>query len=299
MRNLLFLLLMVGNLHANDFIKDSIEIAGQIRHYVYKYPDSYHAIDKIPVVIALHGGGSNWKKFNRGTTKYSLEKAANKNKVLLIYPQGINNHWNDGRDKNNQTNDVAFISALIDKAINQYHVDTTKVFVTGMSNGGFMTIRIAQELSRKVTAVAAIAAQIGVNNRGLNIEESVSFLLINGTQDPIVPYFGGEMKPFKFAKSRGFVLSTQQTIGVFVNHNQCQSKPKIAVKNTRKFDNTIAIIKKYKDCTKQSQVELIEIEGGGHTWPGGKQYLPKAIIGNLSREINASELIVDFFLNVN
>ncbi len=303
MRNLLLfsllLILFSANVNSNGFVEDSIEIAGQVRHYVYKYPNNYQAIDKISVIIALHGGGSNWKKFNKGTTKYTLEKAANNRQMLLIYPQGINSHWNDGRDRKNQTDDVAFISALIDKSIDQYNVDVTKVFVTGMSNGGFMSIRIAQELSRKVTSVAAVTAQMGVNNRGLNIDKPISFLLINGTQDPIVPYFGGNMKPFKFAKSKGMILSTQQTIETFVQLNQCDSKPKITVKNTRKFDNTSVISKKYLNCTGESQVELLEIEGGGHTWPGGKQYLPKGIIGNLSREINASETIVDFFLNVN
>ena len=111
---------------------------------------------------------------------------------------------------------MAFISALIDKSINQYQAHANQVFVAGMSNGGFMAIRLAQELSHKVNSVAAVAAQMGVNNKPIEIEEPISFLLINGTQDPIVPYYGTEMKPFKFAKSRGLILSTQQTLDTFV-----------------------------------------------------------------------------------
>ena len=82
-------------------------------------------------------------------------------------------------------------------------------------------------------------------------------------------------------------------------HNQCNPIPQIKVKNARKFDQTTVVIKTYVNCAKQSRVKLLEINGGGHTWPGGKQYLPKGIVGRLSREINASETIVDFFLNVN
>lgn len=296
---LILLLLFSSILSANGFVDENIEINGITRNYVYKYPDNYQITDKTPVIIALHGGGSNWKKLNRGTTKYTLEKAANKRQVLLIYPDGINNHWNDGRDKKNKIDDVAFISALIDKAIDQYHADAKQVFVIGMSNGGFMAIRIAQELSQKVNSIAAVAAQMGVNNRQIKIKEPISFLLINGTEDPIVPYQGGDMKLFEFGKSRGMILSTQQTIDAFVKHNQCKPSPKIQLKNTRKFDQTSVVSKIYVDCAKQTKVKLLEIMGGGHTWPGGKQYLPKAIIGNLSREINTSEEMVDFFLNVN
>lgn len=298
----LILLFVSLTVLSSDFTEETITIDGVERSYVTKFPDNHQSDIKLPVIIALHGGGSTWEKFNKGTTKRTLELYSNKNNMLLIFPQGKSNHWNDGRLKNlkdsDSLDDVKFISKLIDKSIEKHHVDSSKVFITGMSNGGFMAIRLGIELSDKVKAIAAVSAQMSVANQDLNIQKPISFLLINGTDDPVVPYHGGEMKLFKFSKSRGTILSTTQTINYFLNANNCHPKPIKIFKNKRKFDKTSIISNHYEKCESNTQVKLLTVNGGGHTWPGGKQYLPIAIIGRLSREINASQSIVDFFLNL-
>lgn len=53
----------------------------------------------------------------------------------------------------------------------------------------------------------------------------------------------------------------------------------------------------YNNCNDQVTVKLVEVVGGGHTWPGGRQYLRERRIGRVSKDINASELILDFFLS--
>ncbi|MBL4661609.1 MAG: prolyl oligopeptidase family serine peptidase [Alcanivoracaceae bacterium] len=286
--------------NSGTFNEKNIMVNKIKRSYVTKFPNSYDVDQKIPLIIALHGGGSNWKKFNRATTRNTLEKEANRNNMLLIFPEGKNNHWSDGREKHLQGqqtyDDVKFISELIDLAIDKYNVDPDKVFVTGMSNGGFMAIRLAIELTEKISAVVSISAQMSLKIQFLQLDKPISFMLINGTNDPIVPYHGGEMKLFKLPKSRGKVLSSTQTINYFVKNNKCAKPAVRSSQDHNKFDMTTLDITEYKECKGNTQVTLIKVNSGGHTWPGGRQYLPVALIGHVSKEVNASKLLVDFFL---
>lgn len=290
----------INSVLATEFIEASIIIDGTERNYVYKFADDNDKNKKQPVVIALHGGGSNWKKMNKGTTKDTLNKAVNNYQMLLIFPEGKNQHWNDGRNENIQgdekLDDVEFISQLIDKTIREYNVDADKVYIAGMSNGGFMAIRLAIEIPNKISAVAAVSAQLGDNIKHLKAKSPVSFMLINGTKDPIVPYYGGEMKMFKFSKNLGLVLSTKKTINYFVYNNHCNKTPSESFQNKRKFDQTTVTYSYYSQCDENTQIKLVTINSGGHTWPGGKQYLPKGIIGRVSKEFKASDLMLEFFI---
>jgi len=296
-----FLIIFIA-LPANSgtFNKKNIIVNKIKRSYITKFPNNYDTDKKIPLIIALHGNGSNWKKFNRVTTRNTLEKEANRNDMLLIFPEGKDNHWSDGREKHSPAqqkyDDVKFISELIDLAIDKYNVNPDKVFVTGMSNGGFMAIRLAIELTEKISAVVSVSAQMSLKIQFLQLDKPISFMLINGTDDPIVPYHGGEMKPFKFSKSRGKVLSSTQTINYFVENNKCKKPAVSSSQDHNKFDMTTLDITEYKECNDNTHVTLIKINGGGHTWPGGRQYLPAGLIGHLSKEVNASKLLVDFFL---
>jgi polyhydroxybutyrate depolymerase len=300
-KNTITLLLIIFNfsVYAGVFNNHTIKINGDRREYITKLPINEN--EEMPLIIALHGGGSNWRKFNKGTTRNTLEKAANNIGALLIFPAGKDNHWNDGRQVNlknrKKYDDVKFISKLIDHVIEKYDVDADRVFVTGMSNGGFMAIRLAIELSDKIKAVAAVSAQMGFQNKFLKMRHPISFMLINGTKDPVVPYNGGEMKLFKFSKSRGNVLSTDETLEYFLKNNNCIKRSVNSSQDNHKLDMTSLVINHYKNCDRDVEVKLIKVVGGGHAWPGGKQYLPRSIIGNLSREINASKTIVDFFMN--
>ena len=299
---LIWLLIIFVALPVNSgtFNEKNIMVNKIKRSYVTKFPNNYNTDKKVPLIIALHGGGSNWKKFNRATTRNTLEKEADHNNILLIFPEAKNNHWSDGREKHlegqQKFDDVKFISKLIDLAIDKYNVDSDRVFITGISNGGFMAIRLAIELTGKISAVASVSAQMSLKIQYLQLDKPISFMLINGTDDPIVPYNGGNMKLFKLSKSRGKVLSSTQTIKYFVENNKCNKPANHSSQDHNKFDMTTLNISEYKECEENVQVTLIKVNGGGHTWPGGKQYLPVALIGHLSKEINASKLIVDFFL---
>ena len=294
MIRLVLLLLFTDTVVSSELVKNQLVVDGLTRFYAI---NEIHAKELKPLIIALHGGGSRWDKFAYKTTQSKLLNAANDKQAVVIFPQGMKNHWNDGRKHlDNGIDDVNFISSLIDYSIKNYGVDKSKIYVVGFSNGGFMSIRLAIELPDKITGVAAVSAQLSEVLQHKKMKGNVSFMLINGSQDPIVPYRGGEMKSFKFAKSRGTLLSTQETLNYFLAGNQCSNDKEKTYFNNKKFDKTSISIENYSKCKDNTRVKLITVNGGGHTWPGGKQYLPVKLIGKVSREIDAGKEVIDFFL---
>jgi polyhydroxybutyrate depolymerase len=234
-------------------------------------------------------------------TLRGLNRLSDKEGFIVVYPDGIEKHWNDGRENVNyrahreKIDDVGFISALIDHLAKQYHTDVKRVYATGVSNGAMMSFRLACELSEKISAVAPVAGSMPENMPSkCTPSRPIPVLMISHTEDPLVPWGGGEIR---FGLRRfGRVLSVGETVTFWATHNQCSSPPNITWgpdKDSK--DGTRVRKESYHPCRESSEVVLYAIEGGGHTWPGGDQYLPEWIIGKTSRDIDANEVIWSFF----
>lgn len=307
------LLVCVGcpSIRAEDAIQKVTQAKNQVEtlyhdginrtYHVYLPPDLIKDVPA-PLVIALHGGKGDGRGFDRNTTAGTLTAAAAARGVVLVFPEGINKQWCDGRtemlkDKGKIYDDVGFISQIIDKMIKDYGIDPKRVYITGISNGGFMSVRLAMELSEKIAAVAPVAAQISEALKDKTPQLPISIMVINGTKDPLVPYNGGDLRLFGFGRSRGAVLSTAKTIELFVHHNGCGKAPMtIEIDDKDPDDGATVVVEKYKDGKDGTEVILLKVIGGGHTWPGGEQYLGPRLIGTVCRDIDASEMILDFFL---
>lgn len=217
--------------------------------------------------------------------------------MVLLFPDGIGRKWSDGRKVKASHDDVGFISKLIDLMVKEYKVDPRRIYATGISNGGFMSVRLAMELSEKIAAVAPVTAQIPKVLESRSPKLPISVMIVNGTADPLVPYDGGKIRLFKFGRGRGEIISTSATVDIFRRHNGCDETPKkqlLPDKNPR--DGAMIEVGSYTGCKAGTEVILVKVIAGGHTWPGGKQYLGRRIIGPVCRDINASEMILDFFL---
>ena len=119
-------------------------------------------------------------------------------------------------------------------------------------------------------------------------------LIINGKEDPLERWEGGEIR--LGGRTYGVVLSVADTVEFWVEKDRCTSSPVVTqLPDTDPADGTTVWTEVYGGCEGDAEVVLYAIEGGGHTWPGGLQYLPEAIIGKTSREFNASEVIWQFF----
>lgn len=275
---------------------------GEERTYHVRLPQDFRANKRHPLALVLHGGSGRGVDFDRVMTSGTLHAAAEARDVVLVFPEGINKQWNDGRTEifrgDEPHDDVGFISVLIDTLIEDYGVDASRVYATGISNGGFMSVRLAMELSNKLAAVVPVTAQVSQAIADRQPTHPISVMFVNGTDDPLVPYEGGHVRLFRVGRSRGEVLSTELSTRLFREHNNCVTTPvEEQLEDYDPDDGTTVQVRIYGDCDAGTEVVLIKVNGGGHTWPGGNQYLRPKRIGLVSRDIDASELILDFLLS--
>ncbi len=267
-------------------------------------PSFYDKSVQLPLVIALHGRGGTGESMVLLSRK-GLDRLADKDGFIVAYPDGIELNWNDGRmdeeanDRVHRENidDVGFISALIDSMIKDYNADPKRVYITGISNGAIMSYRLACELSHKITAIAPVDGNIPqLLFPDCFPAVPVSVLAINNVNDPLVPYEGGSIYGSIRKINLGKVLSVDESIGFWVNRNQCSALPVVTEEpDLDPKDGTRVTRKDYIDCIDGTEVILYSVDGGGHTWPGGFQYMPSFIVGKTSRDINANEVIWSFF----
>ncbi|MGB5695800.1 MAG: PHB depolymerase family esterase [Polyangiales bacterium] len=254
-----------------------------------------------PMVLVLHGGLGD-DDDTVALTFGKLNELAVGDDFLVVYPQGIGGHWNDGRNvdryvaQRERVNDVGFLTTLIDDLVEKRNVDPEAVFFVGVSDGAMMTHRFACEQTKKLRGFAAIigAMPYDVARRRWRCgKEPLSALMINGTEDPIVPWDGG-MVQFDGQKL-GRVLSVERTFSFWRSHDGCTDVAVSKIPDFVPTDGTRIERHKATGCAGATKVELFAVQGAGHTWPSGWQYLPENMIGPTSRDIDAAVASWRFF----
>lgn len=283
----------------------SIMHDGIERTYFVHLPESYSSKSAAALVILLHGGGGLARRMLAFTGFGPLSE---KYGIVILAPDGVDRHWNDGRVEtgyrahDEKIDDVGFIAALIKKMEHEYNIDQNRIFVTGISNGAMMSYRLGLELPAKIAAIAPVvgampeplAAQWKSQGNKM-LSPRVPAIIFNGTDDPLVPFNGGEVHLIR--KKLGTVLSVPVTAQLWAALNGCGEKPKIS--SVPVSDQDMKISKTvFSNTSNNTEVVLYAISGAGHTWPGpepGAQYLPPRLIGRACHGLNATELIWTFF----
>jgi polyhydroxybutyrate depolymerase len=247
----------------------------------------------MPLVFCLHGGGGTDSGFIKMA---NFNIIAEREKFVVVYPQGFQNNWNDGRPTTpNQlgVDDVNFFRMMIQQFSTTYKIDAKRIFSTGISNGGFMSSRLGAELGDKIAAIASIAASVEKNTiyNNINGTNRVSAMYIQGTADLLVPFTGGVMT----AGSGGTIASHAEVVTKWVIANNCNTTPVVTNIPDIAADGTTAVQREYNGGTNGTSVVSIIIQNGGHTWPQGLQYLPEAIIGKTCMDFNGIETVWAFF----
>lgn len=276
-------------------VDQAIDIGGMRRTYVLHVPPALPGTTAVPLVFALHGGGGTGRQIERATR---FSDVADRAGFIAVYPDGVGRSWNDGRGdphitaQRERIDDVAFIAALIGALSQRYRIDSRRVYVTGISNGGFMAQLLAARLSDRIVAIAPVAAGMGPSvAASLRPDQPVSVLVINGTADPLVPYGGGSV-----ARDRGTTIPTEEIVTNWAAANRCTAAPASTyLPDLNAADLSRVKVTTYSGCAQRTEVVLYTIEGGGHTWPGGDQYLPPGLIGLVNRDIDATDVIWKFF----
>lgn len=267
---------------------------GLAREYRVYVPDTVKGEAGMPLVVVLNGGGGGGSEVIERTGFSAL---AREEGFVVVYPEGINGEWNDGRGTRFRgdaadaaIDDVGFIVAVVDAVTQEFGIDLGRVYVTGASNGGMMTNRLALQASEVFAAAASV---IGALAEPLLDDPlpvlPVPMLIMNGTDDNAVPYEGG----FVFGREPlGAVASVDETVDFWREANGCSGAPEVtALPDLDPRDGSTVRLEQYT-CT-GAPIQLYVIQGGGHDWPTG-QALPRFLSpGN--RDINATATIWEFF----
>jgi polyhydroxybutyrate depolymerase len=267
-------------------------VDGNTRSFIIYKPLGYNNAGKMPMVFVNHGGQGDAS----GMIKLAdFRTIADREKIVLVYPTGYQKSWNDGRPTAANVqgiDDVNFFRKMCDYMVANYQVNNSKIYATGISNGGFMSSRLGCELSDKIAAIAVVAASIeeGIANN-CNPQKPVPALYIHGTLDGFVPFIGGTVSP----GAGGMAISHAQAITKWIALNNCKTTPTITDLPDSANDGTTIKQRTYTNTTNGTEVVSYVVINGGHTWPQGYGYLPENTIGITSQDMNACEVIWQFF----
>jgi len=225
---------------------------------------------------------------------------AAKEGFLVVYPEAVDGNWNDGRGiawvRAHRANidDVKFVRLVVDRISKEHRIDRSRVFCTGISNGGFMSHRLATEAVRPDCRYRSRGRGHGTGDgEEVSSDRPVSILIIQGDADPLDPIHGGMVGFFRGSR-RGHVIPTEETISLYVRRNGNQGEPTIKTLDREKKDGTSVEIRKYPDGPGGVKTQVYIIRKGGHTWAGRPLYLPEMLIGKASQEFSATEVIWEF-----
>jgi polyhydroxybutyrate depolymerase len=256
---LLVLLIAGFRANAQTTLQDSFLVDGMQRSFILYVPASYAADTPAPLVLNLHGYGSNFlEQMFYGEFRPIADTAG----FLIVHPNGTpdqlgNLSWNNFGLST--VDDIGFLSQLIDSISSNYSIDANRVYSTGMSNGGFMSYDLACNLSGRIAAVASVTGSMILPNLATcNATHSTPVMQIHGTIDSTVPYAGNA------------IFTPIDTLVKFWRElNNCDPVAELEdVPNTSTTDNCTAEHYVWNNGDAGSSVEFYKILGGDHSWPG-------------------------------
>ncbi|HLS48076.1 MAG TPA: PHB depolymerase family esterase [Gemmatimonadales bacterium] len=255
-----------------------LSIDGVARSYLL-HPPARRPAESRPLVLVLHGAGGTPAGIAEHT---GFSRLADREGFLVAYPAARSGRWQDGRAGAESAADVEFLRALIDTLRRQHAVDSTRIYLAGISNGGMMAWRLACVAPKSIAAIGVVAAPMPARLAGTcAAAPPVSVIALHGTSDGLAPYAGGPA-----------LLSAPESADRWARRLGCDpaSGP---IRTDRVTDGTAIDHLIYAECDRGA-VELYSIRGGGHTWPGGPRVRLRTL-GRTTREIDATAVLWDFF----
>jgi polyhydroxybutyrate depolymerase len=279
--------------------RHTLKVDGLERSYFVYRPHGHQRKAELPLVIVLHGGGP--ADGEKAAKNFGFNELARRHGFIAVYPNGVDSYWRDGRgythrgDNDAAVDDVAFLSALIDHFVLHQGADPRRVYVTGTSNGGMMTLRLGCEIAPKLAAIAPVISSIPKNiYHDCRPETDLPVLIMNGTEDPLMPWDGGHVRFFR--KKMGEVVSTRETVMFWIKHNRCNPRGKtIRLPDRDRNDQSTVEVSRFSNGRTGVDVVLYKIVGGGHNLPGSDARERKRVTGRKNNDINGAREIWKFF----
>ena len=257
---------------------DEITHGDRMRSFILDVPPGLQT--PAPTVLVLHGGGGTAGRIRRAT---AMHEAGAREGFVTVYPQGLANQWNDARGSaiviekqgGAGADDVGFLRALVAHLVSNGISDPKRVHVTGLSNGGMMTLRLACEAADVFAAFVPVIANLPEPaEHDCRPSRPIPMMVMNGTVDRLILWDGGPVAGM-FPGDRGRTLSTSRTMAVFAALNGCAADSLSHVGNSGTDPAVTLTVHRYSGCNDGVDLRLYAFVGMGHRWPGGNP-LPAA-----------------------
>ena len=285
----------------------SLQVGSLLRTYRVHRPEN--AADGAPLWLVLHGSGgtgADMQAMHGG----AFDRLADREGIVLAYPDGFGQHWNDCRPSADYSanlqdiDDVGFLRALVDTLHADLRIDRQRIAVIGISNGGQMVFRLAFEAPELASIHVAMLANLPApgNDDCRHLGHPTSMLLINGSEDPINPS-GGGLANLAGNTSRGAVLSSKQSAETWARWAGHADEPAIHRPRERSQDDETSVEVWEWQKSGAPPVTWISLVGGGHSvpttaplpeWPAAIASAVRATYGRQSTEFETAEIIFDF-----
>lgn len=277
--------------------KASMNVAGVERSYRTYVPKGLPK--GAPLVLVMHGSGEGSQAIRVGTG-YGFERLADQHGFAVAYPKSFGFDWNDCSSIGNtavdgvRADDAVFLAALVEKLVGEIGVDPNRVFAAGVSNGGSMALRLALEHPKRYRAVAAALANVPApqNFQCQPGAQTPSVMILNGTEDPLVPYAGGEINLLGLFYKGGQVISSTASAQYLADRNAIAGKPQVNL--TQTAHGTRVEHARWQAADGRTEVELVTLHGAGHGLPQPWARRPR-LLGPSPMEPNGPALIWAFF----
>jgi polyhydroxybutyrate depolymerase len=278
---------------------ETLNIGGVTRTFTAQLADTRPA----PLVIVLHGNTQSGADM---ATRTSWPAVAKREHFSIVLPDGLNRAWADlrpdskraGRTPPKGTDDVAFIAALIEKFVRDRAADPKRIYVTGLSNGGAMTMTMICARANLFAAAASVIINLTDESAdACHPSRPVPMLMMNGTADPLIPFEGGR------GSSRvavGGFWSTAKTLDFWRRANGCDMRDAATIRlDHRDPSDPTTVTRIDSRCPTGRDVVLYRIDDGGHRMPGFPDArfarLANALFGPQNHDIDGAETIWAFF----
>lgn len=260
------------------FVHRFVKFQNYSRDYAFYLPSGINAQQAYPLLISLHGANGNaWTEIQRR----HFSSVAERENFILLQPQALLGTFNG--ETIFQWNahyifpwdDVAYLNYLIDVFDTEYNVDLSRVYISGMSNGGFMTFFAIRPLQNRIAAIAPMAGIMSSNiYTGYTLNRPIPLCYIHGTADSIVRMNGNP--------------SLEMILGLWIANNKCNAQATVTqLPDLVTTDNSTVTLYEYKGYGPDSEIQFYQINGGGHSVPGTET--------GANMDINACEVIWSFF----
>jgi polyhydroxybutyrate depolymerase len=273
---------------AAEPVERHVRVGGVERSYLVDLPPGYDGQRALPAVLVFHGGGGAALS---ARTQTRMSEKGRAEGFIVVYPQGSGVlasrllTWNAttccGYAMQHGVAESAFVAGLLDDLLATYAVDRVRVYATGISNGGMIAYLGACTLADRFAAIAVVSGELTLAD--CRPARPVSVLVIHGSADRYLPYDGGVGAK---AIAKHAARSVRFAVDFWRAHDRC------ADAGTSERAGSV-IRERYAPCAGGSAVELITIEGGGHSWPGGAQMA--RFLDEPSTALDATSEIWSFF----